>query len=189
MWPSSIGKQDLLLAPFWSDTNPWPGGMLEKAACSAGGGLHLLVDARINSQAVIFSLNEANKHAPVTPIVPSSGVMNKWNNAGAVLREGRLQQLPGGVSLILPFHSSVGALSSATGQAGMLGAGGAFRACRQTCLSCRGLTCRVLSCLRAGEGMGKASPESSDVNGTRQPSGGCAGLGELITQSWAEWND
>lgn len=116
--------------------------------------------------------------------------MTKWNNAGAVLREGRLQQLPGGVSLIFPFHSSVGAVSSATGQAGMLGAGRAFRACRQTCLSCGGLICRVLSCLRAGEGVGKASPESSDVYGTRQPSsGGCAGLGELITQSWAEWND
>lgn len=30
--------------------------------------------------------------------------MNKWNNAGAVLREGRLQQLPGAVSLIFPFQ-------------------------------------------------------------------------------------
>lgn len=70
-----MGKQDLLLAPFWSDTNPWLGGMLEKAVCSAGGGLHLLVDARINSQAVIFPLNEANKHAPVTPIIPSSLVV------------------------------------------------------------------------------------------------------------------
>lgn len=64
-----------LLAPFLSDADPWLEGTLEKAAQGACEGLCLQDDTRINSQTVIFPLDEADKCAPVKPTPLSSLLM------------------------------------------------------------------------------------------------------------------
>lgn len=50
------------MTPFLSDNNFWVEGTLKEAAQDACGGLCLHGDRRVNSQTLIFPLDETNTH-------------------------------------------------------------------------------------------------------------------------------